>query len=139
MADKDDDKFTLPNGIHNYNCRLRNSIESNVFSYTLGAGGLMTGSKGVITVNINRLVQNVAREHKGKENITLDDISLKISEQVSKIHKSLTAWNEILKESFNARMLPVYDAGYISLEKQYLTIGEPIRPYNTFPVTAGVH
>ena len=139
MADKDDDKFTLPNGIHNYNCRLRNSIESNVFSYTLGAGGLMTGSKGVITVNINRLVQNVAREHKGKENITLDDISLKISEQVSKIHKYLTAWNEILKESFNARMLPVYDAGYISLEKQYLTIGEPIRPYNTFPVTAGVH
>lgn len=120
-------------------CRLRNSIESNVFSYTLGAGGLMTGSKGVITVNINRLVQNVAREHGGKENITFDDISLRISEQVSKIHKYLTAWNEILKESFNARMLPVYDAGYISLEKQYLTIGEPIRLYNTFPVIAGVH
>lgn len=120
-------------------CRLRNSIESNVFSYTLGAGGLMTGSKGVITVNINRLVQNVAREHGGKENITLDDISLRISEQVSKIHKYLTAWNEILKESFNAGMLPVYDAGYISLEKQYLTIGEPIRLYNTFPVTTGVH
>lgn len=139
MTDKDDDKFTLPNGIHNYNCRLRNSIESNVFSYTLGAGGLMTGSKGVITVNINRLVQNVARERGEKENITLDDISLRISEQVSKIHKYLTAWNEILKESFNARMLPVYDAGYISLEKQYLTIGEPIRLYNTFPVTTGVH
>lgn len=123
MTDKDDDKFTLPNGIHNYNCRLRNSIESNVFSYTLGAGGLMTGSKGVITININRLVQDVAREHDGKENITLDDISLRISEQVSKIHKYLTAWNEILKESLNAKMLPVYDANYIDLSKQYLTMG----------------
>lgn len=118
-----DDKFTLPNGIHNFNCRLRNSIESNVFSYTLGAGGLMTGSKGVITINISRLVQNVAKEHGGKENITLDDISLRISEQVSKIHKYLTAKNENLKESLNAKMLPVYDANYIDLSRQYLTIG----------------
>lgn len=124
MEDPIDDKFTLPNGIHNYNCRLKNTIQSNVFSYTLGAGGLMTGSKGVITININRLVQNVTREHGGKENITLDDISARISEQVSKLHKYMTAYNEILKDSYNAKMLPVYDAGYIDLSRQYLTIGE---------------
>lgn len=123
MEDKENDKFTLANGIHNYNCRLKNTIQSNVFSYTLGAGGLMTGSKGVITININRLVQNVAKEHGGKENITLNDISVRISEQVSKLHKYMTAYNEILKDYYNARMLPVYDAGYISLEKQYLTMG----------------
>lgn len=123
MEDKENDKFTLANGIHNYNCRLKNAIQSNVFSYTLGAGGLMTGSKGVITININRLVQNVAKEHGGKENITLNDISARISEQVSKLHKYMTAYNEILKDSYNARMLPVYDADYISLEKQYLTMG----------------
>ena len=39
-------------------CRLRNAIEENVFSYTLGAGGIQTGSKGVITLNLNRIVQN---------------------------------------------------------------------------------
>lgn len=39
-------------------CRLRNAIENNVFSYTLGAGGVQTGSKGVITLNLNRIVQD---------------------------------------------------------------------------------
>ena len=121
-------------------CRLRNAIESNVFSYTLGAGGLMTGSKGVITININRFVQNVTRKYGGKDKITFKNISDEIAEQVSKIHKYLIAWNEILKDSLRAKMLPVYDAGYIGLEKQYLTIGETLkRLYNTFPVIAGVH
>ena len=39
-------------------CRLRNAIEDNVFSYTLGAGGIQTGSKGVITLNLNRIIQD---------------------------------------------------------------------------------
>lgn len=39
-------------------CRLRNGIEDNTFSYTLGAGGIETGSKGVITLNLNRIVQD---------------------------------------------------------------------------------
>lgn len=96
-------------------CRLRNGITDNTFSYTLGAGGVSTGSKGVITININRLVQNATNNG--------EDISEKIREQVQKIHKYLIAFNETLKDSFNARMLPVFDAGYISLEKEYLTIG----------------
>ena len=96
-------------------CRLRNGITDNTFSYTLGAGGVSTGSKGVITININRLVQNATREGK--------DISEAVREQVKKIHKYLIAFNETLKDSFNARMLPVFDAGYISLEKEYLTVG----------------
>lgn len=96
-------------------CRLRNGITDNTFSYTLGAGGVSTGSKGVMTININRLVQNAT-----KNNI---DISDAVREQVQKIHKYLLAFNETLKDSFNARMLPVFDAGYISLEKEYLTIG----------------
>lgn len=96
-------------------CRLRNGITDNTFSYTLGAGGVSTGSKGVITININRLVQNAKRDNK--------DLSDVIRDQVKKIHKYLIAFNETLKDSFNARMLPVFDAGYISLEKEYLTIG----------------
>ena len=102
-------------------CRLKNEVTENTFSYTLGAGGVSTGSKGVITININRLVQNCAKTH----NYDINDemISDAVREQVIKIHKYLTAYNEIVKDNFNSRMLPVYDAGYISLEKQYLTIG----------------
>lgn len=96
-------------------CRLRNGITNNTFSYTLGAGGVSTGSKGVITININRLVQNATRDSM--------DISEAVREQVKKIHKYLIAFNETLKDSLNAKMLPVFDAGYISLEKEYLTIG----------------
>lgn len=96
-------------------CRLRNEISDNTFSFTLGAGGVSTGSKGVITININRLVQDAIKDN--------EDISEKIKTQVEKIHKYLTAYNEIVKNNFNSRLLPVYEAGYISLEKQFLTIG----------------
>ena len=96
-------------------CRLRNEIQENEFSYTLGAGGVATGSKGVMTININRLVQNAV-----KNNI---DISDAVREQVQKVHKYLLAFNEIIKEEYNSKLLGVYDAGYISLEKQYLTVG----------------
>lgn len=115
MKNHDEPYFTLPNGVISHNCRLRNGITNNTFSYTLGAGGVSTGSKGVITININRLVQNAKKNNM--------DISEAVKEQVLKVHKYLIAFNETLKDSFNTRMLPIYDAGYISLEKQYLTIG----------------
>ena len=101
-------------------CRLKNEVTENTFSYTLGAGGISTGSKGVMTINLNRLIQNLAKE-KGK--ITLKDISERVAEQVEKIHKYMISYNEIVKDNLKNHMLPVYDAGYISMEKQYLTIG----------------
>ena len=96
-------------------CRLRNELQDNTFSFTLGAGGVSTGSKGVITININRLVQNATRNNQ--------DLSEAVREQVQKVHCYLKAFNEIMKDNFNARLLPVYDAGYISLDKQFLTVG----------------
>ena len=87
-------------------CRLRNGIQDNTFSFTLGAGGVSTGSKGVITININRLVQNATREGR--------DISEAVAEQVKKVHCYLKAFNEIMKDNFKAKLLPVYDAGYIA-------------------------
>ena len=107
--------FTLPNGIITHNCRLRNEIQENEFSYTLGAGGVATGSKGVMTININRLVQNAVRDGV--------DISDAVREQVEKVHKYLLAFNEIIKDEFESNLLGVYNAGYISLAKQYLTVG----------------
>lgn len=96
-------------------CRLRNEISDNTFSFTLGAGGVATGSKGVITINVNRLVQNATNNQ-----LNISDV---IREQVQKIHKYLFAYNEVVKSNYDAHLLPVYEAGYISLEKQFLTIG----------------
>lgn len=96
-------------------CRLKNMITDNTFSYTLGAGGVATGSKGVMTININRLIQDSVRNG--------IDISDTMREQTIKMHKYLLAYNEIVKDNFNANLLPIYTSGYISLEKQYLTIG----------------
>lgn len=88
-------------------CRLRNEMTDNTFSYTLGAGGISTGSVNVITMNINRLVQN-------KQDI---------AENVRKIHKYQIAYRQIMDEYQDQFMLPVYDAGFINLNKQFLTIG----------------
>lgn len=96
-------------------CRLRNELQDNTFSYTLGAGGVSTGSKCVISMNINRLVQNASRD-----GVPLSDA---VRQQVDDIHKYLLAVNEIIKEAYHDHMLPVYDAEFIALEKQYLTVG----------------
>lgn len=98
-------------------CRLRNELQDNTFSYTLGAGGVSTGSKCVISINVNRLVQDAVWD------TPLRDVMDRMEIQIEKIHKYLIAFNEILKERLAASLLPVYDAGYIALDKQYLTIG----------------
>ena len=96
-------------------CRLKNELQDNTFSYTLGAGGVATGSKGVITINLNRLVQDATNNGV--------DISFAVAEQVKKVHKYLIAYNSIIEDYFESGMLPIYNAGYISLDKQFLTIG----------------
>ncbi|MCO5725037.1 anaerobic ribonucleoside-triphosphate reductase [Robiginitalea marina] len=88
-------------------CRLRNEISDNTFSYSLGAGGVATGSINVITLNMNRLVQ------KGAD----------IVEEVRKVHQYQVAYRELIAEYDRAGMLPVYQAGFISLDKQFLTVG----------------
>jgi len=96
-------------------CRLRNEIQDNGFSYTLGAGGVSTGSKSVLTVNLNRCVQQATRE--GRSYVEyLDDI-------IDLMHKVQLAYNENLAEMQRKGMLPLFDAGYINIKRQYLTIG----------------
>ncbi|WP_172919614.1 anaerobic ribonucleoside-triphosphate reductase [Capnocytophaga canis] len=88
-------------------CRLRNEISDNTFSYSLGAGGVSTGSINVITINMNRLYQK----------------GLSLEKMIDNIHKYQVAYRAIIQDYKDAKMLPVYDAGFISLDKQFLTIG----------------
>lgn len=96
-------------------CRLRNEIQDNGFSYTLGAGGVSTGSKSVLTINLNRCIQYAV-----KNGLDYADY---LSEVIDLCHKVQLAYNENLKELQKHGMLPLFDAGYINMSRQYLTIG----------------
>ena len=96
-------------------CRLRNEIQDNGFSYTLGAGGVSTGSKSVLTINLNRCIQYAHRN-----NIPYLEF---LEEMVDLTHKVQICYNENLKYLLEKGMLPLFDAGYIAMSRQYLTIG----------------
>ncbi len=88
-------------------CRLRNEISDNTFSYSLGAGGVATGSINVITINMNRLTQK----------------KINLQETVQKVQKYQVAYRKLMDDYFNVGMLSAYSSGFISLDKQFLTIG----------------
>jgi ribonucleoside-triphosphate reductase len=88
-------------------CRLRNELADNTFSYTLGAGGVVTGSARVISLNINRICQ----------------CGVRLDEVVDRVHKYLLAHREVLKEYIDAGLLPAYTQGFMDIDKQFLTIG----------------
>jgi ribonucleoside-triphosphate reductase len=96
-------------------CRLRNEIQDNGFSYTLGAGGVSTGSKSVLTINLNRCIQHAANKGLPFQSF--------LEEIVDLVHKVQLEYNENLKYMQEKGMLPLFDAGYINLSRQYLTIG----------------
>lgn len=90
-------------------CRLKNIIDVNDFTYSLGAGGVRTGSKNVITLNLMRLFAG--------------GNPYSLAEQIDLIHKYQVAHNSILTEYYSAGLLKPYNENYISLNDQYLTIG----------------
>lgn len=96
-------------------CRLRNPLKSNTFSFSLGAGGVMAGSVNVITINFNRLVQNAERE--GIPYVE------KLKNQLDDLYMYQAATEAYFRSLLDSKMLPAYDANFISMKKQYLTIG----------------
>ena len=88
-------------------CRLRSEVADNTFSYSLGAGGVSTGSLNVITINLNRAIQQ----------------QYDLEELIKDVHKFQIAFKEIFNDFKAAGMLPVYNAGYIDDKKQFLTLG----------------
>ena len=133
-------------------CRLRNSLKDldtddadhnhTTHQYSMGTASVSTGSKSVMTINLNRLIQIATRKYfKDKFLIDLEpgkplDPSFKydkeelyeyihkdIREMTERVHKYQTAFNEIIKDFLAADMLDVYRAGFIDMRRQYLTVG----------------
>lgn len=98
-------------------CRLRNELADNTFSYSLGAGGVVTGSAQVITLNLHRYLRMVK---KWKPDATLE---ASIKDAVKYIHKFLLAHRDMYAEYIDKGLVPVYTAGVMTLDKQFLTVG----------------
>lgn len=104
-----------PNGLASC-CRLRNEITENVFSFTNGLSGIQTGSCNVITLNINRIVQDWKEEGEG----SLTEYLKSILDRVYKYH---VAYKSMLYELEKKGMFTSCNAGYIHMNKLYSTIG----------------
>ena len=131
-------------------CRLRNSLKDGeddehnhtTHQFSMGTASVATGSKSVMTINLNRVIQDATRRYFKefeKEEIqdgkqvdirTVKDKKLLysyiedgITEITERVHKYQRAFNEIIKDFLNANMLDVYRGGFINMRKQYLTVG----------------
>ena len=132
-------------------CRLRNSLKDGeeddehnhtTHQFSMGTASVATGSKSVMTINLNRVIQNATRayfeEFEGKKleegkqvdinevkdkSLLYEYISNGITEMTERVHKYQRAFNEIIKDFLNANMLDIYRAGFINMRKQYLTVG----------------
>ena len=116
-------------------CRLSSKISKPQFNFTNGQLSEMTGSKNVITLNLNRITQDyfktVDTNYFGASGILYKDITEEdmqgfreyLINILERIYKYQIAYNECLKYLKENKLLPVYDAGFIDMKKQYLTIG----------------
>lgn len=108
-------------------CRLRNELAENTFNPTSGLTGVMTGSCNVITLNINRIVQDcnkaygLKRNGGWKENTSfIKDYLVGILQRVYKYH---IAFKTMLYEMEERGMFAASNGGYIHISKLYSTIG----------------
>lgn len=108
-------------------CRVLNEMSDNTFSSTTGMTGVMTGSCNVITLNINRIIQDcnkaygLKRNGGWKENTSfLRDYLVSILERVYKYH---IAYKTMLYELEDKGMFAASNGGYIYINKLYSTIG----------------
>ena len=108
-------------------CRLRNQLTTNTFSPTSGLTGIMTGSVNVITLNINRIIQDCYKAYelkmngRWKENTSfLKNYLIDILERVYKYH---IAYKTMLYDLEDKGMLAASNGGYIHISKLYSTIG----------------
>ena len=133
-------------------CRLRNSLKDldnsdsdhnhTTHQYSMGTASVSTGSKSVMSMNLPRLVQNATRKYFSDNGRVLENgknikeqglkydkdklyeyIRNEVRELTERVHKYQTAFNETIKDFLEAKMLDVYDAGFIDMKKQYLTVG----------------
>ncbi len=101
-------------------CRLRNELSDNTFMKTIGLAGVQTGSCNVITLNLNRIVQNWDREHNNKTDIISFKEYLKVI--LERVYKYHIAYKTLLYEVEDLGMFTSSNAGFIKMNKLFSTV-----------------
>lgn len=122
--------FTLFSGLTTHNCRVQNEITENTFSSTIGLTGVMTGSANVITLNLNRIIQDCYRKYfttvKEEKQSFIDNkeyLKKYLVDILDRVYKYHIAYKTMLYDMEDAKMYSSSNAGYIYLKKLYCTIG----------------
>lgn len=106
-------------------CRLKNELTENTFNPTSGLTGVMTGSCNVITLNINRIVQDAKRTVAAAEG-NFDFyafLRLYLTTILERVYKYHIAYKTMLYEMEDRGMFAASNGGYIYISKLYSTIG----------------
>lgn len=112
-------------------CRLRNELAENTFNPTSGLTGVMTGSCNVITLNINRIIQDIAQKIGGKFQ-TIDrkkklkwygNAKYHLIQILERVYKYHIAYKTMLYDLEDKGMFAASNGGYIYIRKLYSTIG----------------
>ena len=112
-------------------CRLRNELAENTFNPTSGLTGVMTGSCNVITLNINRIIQDWYRMmdsnnkdwNKQKAIDSWADMSEYLINILERVYKYHIAYKTMLYDLEDKGMFAASNGGYIYINKLYSTIG----------------
>lgn len=110
-------------------CRLKNELTENTFSPTSGLTGVMTGSCNVITLNINRIVQDFTRQTWGHRsdfawgNIAKDELKKYLISILKRVYKYHIAFKTMLYETEEKGMFAASNGGYIYISKLFSTVG----------------
>lgn len=110
-------------------CRVLNEMSDNTFSSTTGMTGVMTGSCNVITLNINRIVQDWVGDWKNEgipdinAETNRNSLNIYITNILERVYKYHIAYKTMLYEMEDAKMFSDCNAGYIYMRKLYSTIG----------------
>ena len=130
-------------------CRVLNEMQENTFSSTTGLTGIMTGSCNVITLNINRIVQDLihwgldwescypawkTNEECNKSielfnndpeyrQIVYDNLKGHLKNILRRVYKYHIAYKTMLYDLEEKGMFSPSNGGYIYMKKLYSTIG----------------
>ena len=106
-------------------CRVLNEMSENTFSSTTGMTGIMTGSCNVITLNINRIVQNYMKCYRHTE--WNEDVAFQFQGWLigilDRVYKYHIAYKTMLYDLEEKGMFSPSNGGYIYMKKLYSTIG----------------
>lgn len=113
-------------------CRLRNELSENTFSPTSGMTGIKTGSANVITLNVNRIIQNyfepckhdeVVKKKLWNDSVHRSEFVRYLTSILERVYKYHIAYKTMLYEWESKGAYASSNGGFINIKDLYSTIG----------------